>query len=238
MKRIEAIAIVVALFVACALFGQAPEPKPSPLKIPPTLTVRTCKLASIAATTEGKKIKWRIPKEFGDFRTLDNGKELVFVCDTPGLYTVLCFTAIGDEPIIAECLVTVETPEPPKPPPAPPSKFKDEFSALIRADSSPGKAESVRKLAQMYGAAATMAGDATKGTWATVGEMMSDIATAAAAYVLVPDALKEARVRVRVELEKRLGLDGELDQPLTPERRAAAVAVYSEAKAILEEMGK
>lgn len=209
---------LLMLILMATTFGDDRLKLPEQVKSPP------CKLVKIQAETKGKKVIWIVPKEF-DADSLD-GPRLVGVVNVPGTYRILCITSIEDEPIVAECLLTVDGTGPIPVPPNDP--LKKDLQDLYTADQGPKKAESLVALAALYRAAIAYAADPEILT----ADKLAELVRSAVRSKLATSDLPSIRVRIATEVAN--SLPGDTGAQMTPEVRAKAAAVYTRIATALE----
>jgi len=179
---------------------------------------------TVRAETEGKTVRWFamtpglsvFPSEL-----LRDTKATVVVAGVPGRYTLLAYTAKGDEPSeLARCEIIIEGPAPPPPdPPGPkPPDPTDPLAKKIRdaLASDPGTAAQKREWAAALGGFyAAMAKHVATDQAATVGDLLSDYRNAIPA-VLPADAIPATRRVAGQEVAAIAGEDPErkIDQVL------------------------
>lgn len=217
----------VLALLAALLLGQpsaasdpvrvSPVPPPPPAKWA-EVTARPGQLLALAATVPGKWVL--VDDSAAALLVQPDGKTAVFAGGAPGRYRIVVFGPADAEP--ARVVVVVEgTAPPPKPPdPPPPDPLRAKLRAAFDDDAGdPAKKEAARKdLAELYRQAAMLSADNTVGT---TGELFDRVRRAA--QTLAADALPGVRKAVAGELAAEFPAD----EPLTPDRRKAAAALFS-----------
>lgn len=202
------------------------------LTLPKELRTAPGRLLTVVATTEGKKVLWRVPEQI-EYRLCPSGKELTGVCLTPGRYTLTAITAIGDEPIVADCVLIVDSSgpvPPPNPGPSPPpipDQLQIDIQRLYTEDQSATKSETSAKLASLYRLAATTVAKPEIETAGQLAQVIRDAST-----TLVGAGLLSVRRRVAEELGRVLPTDP--DAKLTPEVRDRASKLFNRLSTICE----
>lgn len=229
--QMRTIAILLAL--TSAAVGQEP---PGGLRLPSEVKVGVGRLAVIQVETSGKVVRWRAPDGL-DVRTCCEGRELLVCSPKAGRFTLLAFTAIGEEPIIAECLVIVGDDAGPGPGPGPPKPtdpLAAELQALYAADTGATKSAALAALLDLYRAAADAATDVEL---KTAGELMEAVARLVARTPALTPAsgakpLWPLRQRLGAELNRTLPSNP--TDPLTEATRKQVVDAYAKLAKALE----
>lgn len=218
---------LVLLLVCDCGFIQAQDK----LTLPKEIRTAPGRLLALTANTEGKRVVWRVPDQF-EFRLCPSGRELTGVCLTPGRYLLTAITAIGEEPIVADCVVIVEGNQPlppnPKPPdPAPVDPLQNELQRLYTEDTAASKAETLAKLAALYRLAASTVQKPEIENAGQLAQVIRDASTN-----LVGAGLLGVRRRVAEELSRVLPTDP--DVKLTADVRDRATKLFTRLSTICE----
>jgi len=233
MRRAFPVAAFMCVIACFSIAAQPPEP-PGGLRLPSEVKVGVGRLGVVAVETSGKVIRWRAPDGL-DVRTCCEGRELLVCSPKAGRFTLLAFTAIGEEPIIAECLVIVGDDAGPGPgPPKPTDPLAAELQALYAADPSPTKSAALAALLDLYRAAADAATDVEL---KTAGELMEAVARLVARTPALTPAsgakpLWPLRQRLGAELNRTLPSNP--TEPLTEATRKQVVDAYAKLAKALE----
>lgn len=221
------------LGAAVAASGGLAPPDPT-ISLPAEVKAPAGRLVKLAATTDGKFVRWLLMSEEADLVPFPDGKTALFCAPKPGRYTVLAWTAAGDVPSeAARCVVVVgDAPGPPPQPPQPPQPPVDplvaEFRKLLADDATPDKPAHLAQLTALYREAVKFADHPDV---KTAGELAARIRTAAAT-LLPADALVAVRKRIAEEITKELPVDG--DAPLDPATRRKAALLFARIATSLE----
>lgn len=219
--------LVLCLFVAAPAWARGQDAGPA-LKLPAEVSVRPGALGELRAETAGTYVRWLFVTPGLDARVLDNGKALLFT-GPEGVYVVFAYTAAGDVPGEAvKCVITIGPPGP-APPPTPVDPLRAKLrSAFGRAAGTPAeKREWAKDLAALYRAAAKLVPDPGLVTAGQLKLKLKD----ASATLIGPDALKEVRQAVAVELAAVLPTT---DADLTDAHRATAAALFTRLATVLD----
>lgn len=224
--------VLLALLCPVAL-----EASPS-ITIPDRVRGEAGEFVRVAATTEGKNVRWiALTPGLAVFPAdlLRDSRTTVVVALRPGAYRLLAITAVADElSEPAVCVVeiagapTPPGPDPPRPPEPPADPLAQALVRLYAADGDAKKSDHARALAAFYRQAARSA-DARE--LRTAGELFQVLRKASAAMV-PDDALPTLRRRIAEEL--RTILPTRADAALTDAHRAAARDLFLRLGAILE----
>ena len=201
-------------------------------------------MIEINAVTNGKKVRWVALSDDCGLIAFPDGKTAIFSSPTPGVYKVLAYTAIGDEPSKpAVCTITVGKPgpKPPDPdpspgPPEPSNALTKKFQEAFNKETAE-KSKKTEWLKAITGFFAAMEGHVQKkkedGSYAvmTVGDLRDDYREAMP-IVLPKDVLKDLRTAIGEEVFANTGDDP--DKKIDAEFRQSLANTFKKIKAALE----
>lgn len=236
-------AILLLLLVCpCVVHGQKPIPAlkefdgdGKPTIIFAKITAKPGELIPIKAQTDGRIVEWKavtpgislIP---GDF--LKDTRVTIALALKPGTYTIHAVTAKGDVPsAITEVLVVVgDGPEPDPKPPTPPVPPDDnslggQIKKLYQADTTEGKAETLKKLNGFYKA---VLGHLKNPSVKTVEDFKADFEAAAIEILSELDETSLIEIRRLISLKLLDVLGKDLTQNLDPDIRPKATKLLTE----------
>lgn len=177
-------ALSLVLLVAVSALADGPA-----IKVPAEVRGEQGDWITVSATTDGKVVRW-VAMSPGlrvfPAHLLRDTKTAVVSASRPGRYTLLAYTAAGDEPSDpAICDVVVGEPGPgpgPTPPPGPIDALTKRVQDALTSDagSEADKRTYAAKLAGFYSA---MAKHVDQGNVKTVGDMLSDYQAASKAVL-------------------------------------------------------
>jgi hypothetical protein len=209
--------IAIFLGVAISVEGRGQEPPPG-LRIPAEVRARRCVLFEIRAETSAAKVIWELPEGI-DGRAFGDGRTLVAVAQTSGRFAIRAIAAKDSEPLLARCVVIVESPPQP-------DIFVAEIQSAYAATPDPaGKS----RLIELYAQAVAYCQNPEIATAGRLAEVVRK-----AGETLLGDRTRLASVRNRVGQELASKVGGDADTPLTPASREAAAGIYRKASKALE----
>ncbi len=192
---------------------------PPVVALPPEVQAQPGRIVKLAATTEGKFVRWQLANNDADLVPFPDGKTALFCSPKPGRFTVFAWTAVGDLPSeAARCVIVVSDPQP-VPPPKPVDELTAEFRRLLAADLAADKLTHLAQLAALYREAVAYA---DRVDVKTAGDLAGRIRTAAASLI-PPEALIGIRKRIAEEIAKELPLESEASLDAATRRKAAAL---------------
>jgi hypothetical protein len=192
---------------------------PPAISLPPEVPAQPGRIVKLAATTDGKLVRWQLASDDADLIPFPDGKTALFCSPKPGRFTVFAWTASGDEPSeAAKCVITVGEPQP-IPPPKPVDSLAAEFRKLLAADSTADKLAHLVQLAALYREAVKYADSPEV---KTAGDLANRI-RAAAATLIPGDALIGIRKRIADEIAKELPVESDAALDAATRRKAAAL---------------
>lgn len=198
---------------------------PPTISLPPEISAPPGRIVKLAATTDGKLVRWLLANEDADLVPFPDGKTALFCSPKAGRFTVFAWTAAGDEPSeAAKCVITVGD----EPPPKPVDALAAEFRNLLAADGGAAKLANLVQLAALYREAVKYADHSEV---KTAGELATRI-RAAAASLIPAGALTGVRKRIAEEIAKELPVD--TDAALDAATRRKAAALFARIAASLE----
>lgn len=189
---------------------------PPTISLPPEVNAPPGRIVKLAATTEGKLVRWQLAGDDADLIPFPDGKTALFCSPKPGRFIVFAWTAGGDEPSeAAKCVIVVGE----GPPPKPVDSLAAEFRKRMAADGSAEKLAHLVQLAALYREAVKYADHPDV---KTAGELATRI-RAAATSLLPADALTGVRKRISEEIAKELPVDSDAALDAATRRKAAAL---------------
>lgn len=225
MSRTYAPALAILAGLLLVSFAAAADPvRVSPVPPPPPATWNELRAApgQLLGLTTPAAARWVLVDDSAAALLVQpDGKSAVFASGTPGRYRLVVFGAADAEPARVVVVVGDAPPPPPKPPDPPPEDpLRAKFRAAYNADpGDAAKKDAARKdLAELFRQGAMLTADQTVGT---TGELVDRLRRAA--QTLAADALPGTRKAVALELAAAMPAD----EPLTPDRRKDAAALFS-----------
>lgn len=112
---------MMSLIISAALTVVGADDLPT-VKFPAEAAVQPGRLLKLSVETNGRKVKWVKPFAECDLIEFPDGKTAVFLAPAAGVYHVLVYTALNNEPSdAAVCKIAVGAPVPVPPVPVPPT---------------------------------------------------------------------------------------------------------------------
>lgn len=195
----------------------AADPPPPPAKWT-EVKARAGQLVRLTASSAGRWVL--VDDAAAAIQPSPDGKSAVFAAGGPGRYRLLVIPPDAD-PARVVVVVGDAPPPPPKPPDPPPEDpLRAKFRAAYNADpGDAAKKDAARKdLAELYRQGAMLTAD---NTVTTTGELVDRLRRAG--QTLAADQLPGTRKAVALELAAAMPAD----EPLTPDRRKDAAALFS-----------
>jgi len=219
--------LIIALSLA---FAQLPKPE---LLLPDTIPAQVGVFVPITAVTPGEVVKFvALDPGLSVFPSnlLSDKKSTVVVAVKEGRYRILAYTSINNQPsnpafttlIVGDVGPLPPTPPTPPNPPMPPTPpnppqpddpFLQSLRSVYGGLQEPDKAESVKRLQQVYVFAAA---EADNNKYSNLGQLYSSVRSMAV-QSLKADKLVPIRDMIADQLDTALGTDPNMQ--LTPENR-------------------
>jgi hypothetical protein len=228
------------------LFSQSPKPE---ILLPDTVPAQAGVFVPITAVTAGETVKFvALDPGLSVFPSnlLSDKKTTVVVAIKEGRYRVLAYTSINNQPSNPAYTTVVVgdvgpipppvpppgpgpmPPTPPNPkPPEPDDGFLQSLKSVYGGLQEPDKAESVKRLKQVYVFAAA---EADNSKYTNLGQLYTSVRSMAV-QALKADKIVPIRDMIADELDAKLGTDPSL--PMTPDNRKKCKDAFNRINTLL-----